>query len=133
MAITFRASASNTNDTGTSISVNKPAGTVDGDLIFVVYCSDATGATLSPPDGTWNEVTSGYTGEDQMTTRAWWKTARSEPTSWTFTSSSSNRNAIISGSFYDSVSVNDWQKEDDSWNWADATSITSTSVTGVAN
>lgn len=86
MAYTYRASSSQGNASGSGVTVTKPTGTVDGDLIIVV-------AYLESDTNTWASVGSGFTTSAALTQdntgafqlQVWWKIAASEPASWTWT------------------------------------------------
>ena len=68
-----------------SITINKPSGTAEGDLLVALMTTDAGSNALSPPDGTWTAIT-GNIGTVDTTSRAWQKIAgASEPASYTFT------------------------------------------------
>jgi hypothetical protein len=91
MAISFVASATQaTNYGGTSIVVNKPTGTTSGDVMIAVL--GGTPATLSG----WTLLGSAAGGSSMKTVRAFYKVAgASEPTSYTWTISSSATQAFI--------------------------------------
>lgn len=86
MAYTYRASTSQGNASGSALTVTKPTGTVDGDLIVVV-------AYLESDTNTWASVGSGFNTSGPLTIdntgafqlQVWWKWASSEPASWTWT------------------------------------------------
>lgn len=90
MAIAF---ASHTEVTAasagaTNITVTKPTGTVDGDLLLVFAFCNGAGVTFTPPAG-WTTSTSG------SGVHAWWKVASGEGASWTFTRSANTNSAVI--------------------------------------
>ena len=72
---------SNEADGATSISVNKPTGTSEGDLL-IIFCSiDGTGESLSNPTD-FTDLLAEYQGND-ITAASWYKTATaSEPSSY---------------------------------------------------
>ena len=74
---------------GTSLAINKPAGTAAGDLLIAAVATDGdTAASLNPPAG-WNVVNVATQG-GQVTFGVWWKLATaSESSSYTFTWSGS--------------------------------------------
>lgn len=88
MAFAYRASTSQGSSSGGAVTVNKPAGTVDGDLIVVV-------AYLETDANTWASVGAGFssalsvdnTGAFKVQT--WYKWASGEPASWTWTPTTS--------------------------------------------
>src|SRR5260221_3587900 len=51
MAIAFRAAASSTNAGSTTIVVNKPTGTLSGDVLVALLYVDTTGVVSTPPTG----------------------------------------------------------------------------------
>jgi hypothetical protein len=99
MAIARRAITVISSATGNSVVVNKPTGTVNGDLMLAVFLH-ATGTTdvnLSAPAG-WTMIgTAGINGD--LNGKAWYKVAASEGASYTFTSSPSNVCAIMIASY----------------------------------
>lgn len=77
----FRSSTNATSTGTTSISVNKPAGTVDGDVLVTGLIHGST-ATLTPPSG-WGAAlyASGAFGAGRILT-VYSKVASGEPASW---------------------------------------------------
>lgn len=100
MAYAYRASTSQGNASGAGLTVTKPAGTADGDLIVVV-------AYLESDANTWASVGAGFTtaaGLVQANTgafsvRVWWKIASGEPASWTWTPTSSAWRTVVAASY----------------------------------
>ena len=94
MAVTYQSQASATPSSGTTITVTKPSGTVDGDVLvaLIVAESSTPGVTITPPAG-WTAVGSG--GVPSGTNRiggCWSRVAGgSEPANYTF----SINNALI--------------------------------------
>jgi hypothetical protein len=86
VAYTYRSSSSQGNASGSGLTVTKPAGVADGDLLIVA-------AYLESDTNTWASVGAGFntsaaltqdnTGAFQL--QVWWKIAASEPASWTWT------------------------------------------------
>jgi hypothetical protein len=69
---------------GTSMSINSPAGTTDGDLLIAALATDGmneTGMTIS--GGGWTKINQGHTSE-AVTMAVWSKLASSEPATYTF-------------------------------------------------
>jgi hypothetical protein len=99
MAIARRAITVTSSATGNSVVVNKPTGTVDGDVMLAVFCH-ATGTTdvsLSAPAG-WTMIgTAGVNGD--LNGKAWYHVASSEGASYTFTSTTSNDCVIMIASY----------------------------------
>lgn len=98
MAYAYRASSSAGNASGGSVTINKPTGTVDGDLIIV-------GAYLESDTNTWSSVGSGFTSiASQVNTglfsiRLWYKWAASEPASWNWVPTSNNWRTVVCASY----------------------------------
>lgn len=84
MAYAFRQSSTNGNSSGAALTVSKPTGTADGDLIVV-------NAYLENASNTWSSVGAGFTALRRDTHAAgfsvqvFWKIASGEPASWTWT------------------------------------------------
>lgn len=90
MAVAFRSDADVTNGTaGTSVTVAKPSGTVDGDHL-IAFISAAGAPSITPPAG-WTLITSVASGSS-VTLWAYRKLAASEGANWTWTLGSSLRN-----------------------------------------
>jgi len=82
-----------TSADATSIIVNKPTGTIEGDLLVAIMSTDGGALTLGAPDG-WTAITNNI--GTTHTSRSWYKIAgASEPTSYTFTVSASE--SIVCG------------------------------------
>jgi hypothetical protein len=98
MAYTYRSNSSQGNGSGLGLTVNKPAGTADGDLIVVV-------GYLESDTNTWSSVGSGFTEVKNIDNtglfdlRMWYKWASGEPASWTWTPSSSNWRTVLVASY----------------------------------
>lgn len=100
MTITLRAKTDPTSVTDTSFSVNKPSGTLEGDLMLMaIYASNTALSVPVLPDG-WQQVQEGaITG--LVGPLAFYKVAgASEPSSYTLTTASSQTLAIGVLSFY---------------------------------
>lgn len=97
--VTFRAAASNNANTS-SLSVNRPTGTVDGDVLIAVVAWWIE--TLTPPSG-WTQIGSTQTwnisGEDVFV-RAYYRVASSEPTSYAWGLSGTNDIAVSIATYY---------------------------------
>lgn len=89
MALAVRATTQVSNATGATFSVTKPTGTEDGDLIVAFQSVSLSGgsAPASPGEG-WSalDALSYATGTHRI--MVWYKTAASEPASWTFNNTS---------------------------------------------
>lgn len=87
MAVTYQSQASATPSSGTAITVAKPAGTVEGDVLvaLVVAQSTPTGQSITPPAG-WTAVGSGgVPSGSQRIGGVWYRVAgASEPANYTF-------------------------------------------------
>jgi len=94
MALTYRASsASGSTGVGDALTVTKPAGTVDGDiLVAAFYWIDDTN-TITPPAG-WTLIRKTINTAPSPTVQlvSFWKRAASEPASWVFTPSDNGKN-----------------------------------------
>lgn len=66
---------------GLSVVVDKPAGTLDGDLLVAGMTTNGV-TSLTPPAG-WTEISQGSSG-GKMTSGSWWKIASSELANYTF-------------------------------------------------
>ena len=100
MAYAFRAATSQGNASGGALTVTKPTGTVDDDLIVVV-------AYLESDTNTWASVGAGFTEDTganidntgAFDMRVWWKKASGEPASWTWTPTTNNWRTVVCCSF----------------------------------
>jgi hypothetical protein len=67
----------------TSLTIPKPTGTVQGDVI-VAAITISGNITFTPPSG-WTSIQSGVTAGNEITTQSWWLAAgASEPSSYTW-------------------------------------------------
>jgi hypothetical protein len=99
MTIARRAITVTSSAAANSVVVNKPTGTVDGDLMLAIFCH-ATGTTdvsLAAPAG-WTMIGSAGVNGD-LNGKAWYHVAASEGASYTFTSSTSNDGVIMIASY----------------------------------
>ncbi len=108
--VTYRASASNNANTN-SLSVSRPTGTVDGDVLIAVVAWWVQ--TLTPPSG-WTQIGSTQTwnvGGEDVFMRAYYRVASSEPASYTWGLSATNDIAVSIATYYnvDTGSVVDAQ------------------------
>ena len=95
MVATIRAVTTSTIATG-NVTVTKPAGTVDGDLLVAICFADPDGAQLTAPGGWTNE---GSTSAAAGFGRVYSKVAASEGASYVFTGSGSSDNSVIMYAF----------------------------------
>ena len=79
--ITFVASATN-QSTGTAFVINKPTGTVDGDVMIAVITMENNAGTMTPPSGWGTIYNNGANSGDIL---VFTKVAASEGASYTFT------------------------------------------------
>lgn len=90
MTLAFRSKASTSNTSaGTSLVISKPAGVVDGDLMVAII-GHATQTTITAPAG-WTLLNTGD-GATNLRSRAYWRTASSEGSSYTWSMGASARN-----------------------------------------
>jgi hypothetical protein len=79
------------SDSNTAIVIQKPSGTVQGNLLIAAVATDGS-TTFSLPSG-WTEINQGNSGS-QVTLGVWYKIAgSSEPANYTFTWSGGNEQA----------------------------------------
>ncbi len=82
-------SATVAGGSGANITISRPTNTADDDfLIGAVHAEDDV--TITPPSG-WTLITAFDSPDQAMTTHVFYKRALSEPTSWTWTFSSTYR------------------------------------------
>jgi hypothetical protein len=86
------ASASSATANGADVTVTKPSGTVDGDLLVAVGWSDPDGPALSAPAG-WTLAGSAYSGP-AGSGGVWTRVAASEGASWTWPGSTLTANHV---------------------------------------
>lgn len=81
---TYRASSTAGAATAANLTINKPTGTADGDILVAFISKDNTAAVTAPAG--WNLI--GEATANAYYSGAWWKRAASEGASWqwTFTS-----------------------------------------------
>lgn len=89
MAYSFRSvSAGVGNSSGSTLTISKPSGTTDGDLLIAIfYLESDTNTWSSVPSGWQTGPTIANAGEFKL--HLFWKIASSEPASWNWTPTSS--------------------------------------------
>jgi RHS repeat-associated protein len=136
---TYRASATNTTDGATSLTVNRPAGTQTGDVMFAHMVVNTGTSTISAPSG-WTQIAT--TNNAQVRSSTFWQVATaSDPSSFAFTFDGSYQasGGIASYSGVDQTSpVDDWNQNDSSsagtnWHTWDALSSQANDVALVFN
>lgn len=95
MAYTFATSTSAGNAAGDALALGLPLSTVNGDLLIAAVYWEGDSQTISPPVG-WTsfaasnpQLNTGPTPDFRLIT--YWKWARGEPASWTWTPSSTGQ------------------------------------------
>jgi hypothetical protein len=98
MAIAYRSGSTAGNASGGNLSVNKPSGVVDGDILVAVLYREAGTWTL--PSG-WAQWGSDFRddGSDALYLSAVWKRASSEGSSYIFELSTTTWRSIAMGAF----------------------------------
>lgn len=95
MTVSRRGITSGTQLAGSNFVATKPTGTVDGDLIFILSCSDGNTGSLSAPDGSWTSLfTAVNPTTDGQQLSGYYKVASSEGASWTFPHNFSSGNDL---------------------------------------
>lgn len=88
-----------------AVAVNKPTGTVDGDLLILAASGDLSASenlSFTPPDGSWTELlanTRSHATNAGNNLQVWWKIASSEPASYSVTPDHSNLMAVCVARF----------------------------------
>ncbi len=134
--VQFRNYSSNFSNSASSLTVSKPSGTVEGDLLVAWLTHDDAGtlSDASAPDGSWTQMA--YPGTiSAFDSHSWYKTASdSEPSTYTFSQTSGSANDIILhvAAFYNTLGIGTWTLEDSLWNFSGNTIAKDTiTVTGV--
>lgn len=97
MAVAFRAAETAAiGAAASSVSVARPAGTTDGDLLLAFVAISADQTITTAPAG-WNLLDSRATGTATGDCRhaAYWKIAAGEPTSWVWSFSAAADSAVV--------------------------------------
>lgn len=97
MAYAYRASTSAGNSSGGAVTINKPTGTVDGDLIIVVAYLESDTNTWTAGSGFNSVTTVVNTGSHKL--QMWYKWASGEGASWTWTPGTNNWRTIVCASY----------------------------------
>jgi hypothetical protein len=134
MAITFRGKANNKSNSATTLTITKPAGVVDGDILIALTSCDANGRSHTADTGTWTPFAAGA-AQSTFETVAWWREASSEPSSWDFSISGAADDFGVSvGVFYNDTGIGTWTMEDEQFSrTSSGNSTTTTAITGVAD
>lgn len=107
MTVTWRDTKAASENSGTTITVTKPTGTVDGDLLILQSVIGAI--SQSPIQGlqNWKEIPNTSVINGTLATRLYYRYASSEPADYTFTTLSSGAAfAVNITSFYGSGGAN---------------------------
>ena len=107
--ITFVAAETNTINGNTTLTITKPVGTIDGDLMLAFICTIGnTNHYVSGPPAGWTRLTCGPVNTEFNTLEVWGKYAASEGANYTFVISGvddirgiivSYRNCMVSNKF----------------------------------
>jgi hypothetical protein len=84
LTVVLRASTAQLGDGVNPVTVTKPTGTVDGDVVLVLGSTDQPGNTMSTPAG-WTALTVSVSETGGTKLAGFWKIAASEGASWSFT------------------------------------------------
>src|SRR5262245_47728534 len=103
MGATFRSGTSN-QSTGTSLALNRPAGTTDLDILVAVFELE-TNVTLTQPSGWPLKGNTAFTGSAKGF--LCWKRASGEPASWTWSWTGSTNAYGAVGAFPDALTTGD--------------------------
>ena len=95
-AISYINSASNGTTNGSSITVNKPTNTSDGDLMIAVGVIEDASRGINPPSG-WTQIINNQLGTRAHRQYVWYKVASSEGASYNFTTSDSTADEFAVG------------------------------------
>ena len=93
MTIAYRSGVAAGNSSGGNLTINKPSGVVDGDILVVGFYREA--GTLTLPAGWTQVVATRDNGSDAIYLTVAWKRASSEGSSYTFTLSTSTWRAGV--------------------------------------
>lgn len=104
MAIAYRAGSTAGNGSGGNLTITKPTGTADGDILVAVCYNEISTSAWTPPAG-WAQWGSGR-ASTSMYLNVFWKRASSEGTDYTFNISSTWR-VISMGAFSGALASGD--------------------------
>jgi len=100
MTASIRNTQTTSNSSTTSLTTNRPTGTVDGDLLVNFLSKDGADTTTTPPSGFTNQ--SGLGGNfGSHESRVATKTASSEPTTYTVSWSGNEGGVMFTTAFQD--------------------------------
>ena len=108
MAITFRSSEVGSGS-APSVTIDRPSGVVDGDLLIAAIAEDAANVSGTANANGFTCVASLDHGGDSLAGSLWWKIADSEPTTYTF--SGATGEIIGSISAYYETSATSWNND----------------------
>lgn len=134
MSLQVRGSAHNEANSSAALTVTKPAGVVDGDLLIAVASCDTNNAVHSADTGAWTEFAASA-AQTTFESKAWWREASSEPSSWDFSHDvAANDYGVLVSAFYNDAGVGNWTQEDEQFSRVSSgNSQTTTAITGVAD
>lgn len=105
MALAYRSGSSAGNASGGNLSVNKPTGVPDGDILVATLYREAGTWTLPSGWAQWGSDQRDF-GNNMYLTKAW-KRASSEPTSWTFNLSTTTWRIIVIAAYSGALASGD--------------------------
>lgn len=113
MAIAYRSGSTAGGGSGTNLTINKPTGTVDGDILICSFYQEIGATAVTPPEG-WTEVATQANNNANAWVGSFYKRAASEPASWTWTHNSTWRigavacfsGALETGTAYEAAAGN---------------------------
>lgn len=79
---TFQSASSSGWVTVSPLSINKPSGTADGDLLVMIIANSNSAMTVATPSG-WTLLSRKQSSASNITINTFWKIASSEPSSYT--------------------------------------------------
>jgi len=133
MAVAFRAKSNNGGASGTDLTVNKPTGTLDNDILIADTYSEASGTAFTLPAG-WTWVAAAVQNSNSnFWHRVAWKRASSEGSSWTFTHSSSAWRTVVCSAWSGGVTSGDPQDATADSDNAASTTVTAGTITTSTN
>lgn len=98
MAYSFRAATSAGNSSGSTVTINRPTGTADGDLIvWVTYLESDTNTWTTTPTGA--SFAGSIANAGAFGLQARWKIASSEPASWNFAPNASAWRTVVCAAY----------------------------------
>lgn len=133
MAVAFRSKSNNGGASGGDLTVNKPSGAVDNDILFADTYSEGSGTAFTLPSG-WEWLAAAVQNSNSnFWHRVAWKRASGEGASWNFAHTPSSWRSIVCTAWSGAITTGDPQDATADSDNAGSTTVTAGTITTGTN